>query len=278
MGIVFFCQSCGSRFEVDPRMAGRKGRCKKCGQFMEIPQAEQIASMAAMPALAAAAVGGGGVPGPAAASPSIGGWLKTGAISQVALAPLTLDRVPIRKRKPDPLDDAEDSKPYVLARPLIEDRGRAKVQDNVVLRLWRQQLGGLMKIFRKINQAAYLLSVPFIMILLLGTAVRSRPMAMLGAAAVVVLNIGRLAAGVVNLALVPFRDGLDWKKMKNPLRRVAEPALTVGLVGLAFLFIPWLSTGEPAKRGIAGFIGSLEKRTQDEMDKAKALIEPKKLP
>ena len=23
MGIVFFCQSCGARFEVDPRMAGK---------------------------------------------------------------------------------------------------------------------------------------------------------------------------------------------------------------------------------------------------------------
>ena len=54
MGIVFFCQSCGARFEVDPRMAGKTGRCKKCGQTMSIPRAEQIASIAAMPALAAA--------------------------------------------------------------------------------------------------------------------------------------------------------------------------------------------------------------------------------
>ena len=278
MGIVFFCQSCGARFEVDPRMAGKKGRCKKCGQFMEIPLAEQIASMAAMPALAAAAVGGVGVPGPGAAGSSIGAWLKEGAVSQVALAPLTVDRMPLFKKKPDPLDDAEDSKPYVLAKPLVENRGRAKVQDNVVLRVWRQQLGGIMKIFRTINQAAYLLSVPFIMILLLGTAVRNRPMAMFGATVVVLLNIGRLVSGAANLAIVPFRDGLDWKKMKKPLRRVAEPALTIGLVGLAFVFVPWLATGEPAKRGIGGVIGSLEKRTQEELEKAKALTEPKKQP
>ena len=116
MGIVFFCQSCGARFEVDPRMAGKRGRCKKCGQFMEIPLAEQIASMAAMPALAAAAVGGG-VPGPGAAGPSIGAWLKAGAVSQAALAPITqtVDRLPRFKKKPDALDDAEDSKPYMLA-------------------------------------------------------------------------------------------------------------------------------------------------------------------
>ena len=39
MGIVFFCQSCGARFEVDPRMAGKRGHCKKCGQIMTIPRA-----------------------------------------------------------------------------------------------------------------------------------------------------------------------------------------------------------------------------------------------
>ena len=59
MGIVFFCQSCGARFEVDPRMAGMKGHCKKCGQYMAIPRAQEIASMAAMPALASGSARGG---------------------------------------------------------------------------------------------------------------------------------------------------------------------------------------------------------------------------
>jgi hypothetical protein len=26
MGIVFFCQSCGARFEVNPQMAGKRGQ------------------------------------------------------------------------------------------------------------------------------------------------------------------------------------------------------------------------------------------------------------
>ena len=118
MGIVFFCQSCGARFEVDPRMAGKKGRCKKCGQYMTIPRAEEIASMAAMPALAVAGVGAGvaaasggrrrvdrllaqggdqpGGPGADHARPDAGSATKKPAIA---------------------LDDAEDSKPYVLAQP-----------------------------------------------------------------------------------------------------------------------------------------------------------------
>jgi len=28
MNIVFFSESCGARFEVDPRMAGKKGHCR----------------------------------------------------------------------------------------------------------------------------------------------------------------------------------------------------------------------------------------------------------
>ena len=272
MGIVFFCQSCGARFEVDPRMAGKKGRCKKCGQGMEIPKAEQIASMMAVPALAASAVRGPTEPG--GAGTSIGSWLREGAISQAGLAPLTqtVDRLPRFKKKPDALDDAEDSKPYVLAKPERTRGGRVKVQDNVVLRAWRNQLGGIIKIFRGINQTAYLISVPFLMILILGAVLKNRHMAMFGATVVVLLNIGRLVSGAVNLAIIPLRDGIDPKKMKKPMRRVIEPAITIVAVILAFVFIPWLSTGGAAKGNLADRIRaetkSLEGTVKGEVNKA----------
>ena len=137
-----------------------------------------------------------------------------------------------------------------------EIRGRVEAQDNVVVRVWRRQLGGVQKLFRKINQAAYLVSVPFLMILLLGAVVGNRPMALFGATVVVLLNIGRLVAGVANLAVIPFRDGINLNKMKKPLRRVIEPAVTIGLVVLAFTFIPWLSSGQSAKGSIADRIRS----------------------
>ena len=104
MGIVFFCQSCGARFEVDARMAGKKGRCKNCGQYMTVPKAEHLASMG-MPALAMA---GAGLPqaawpcpgparspraGPVAAGPphvpsSMSDWLNA-SMSKIGLAPLS---------------------------------------------------------------------------------------------------------------------------------------------------------------------------------------------
>ena len=54
-----------------------------------------------------------------------------------------------------------------------------------------------------------------------------------------------------NLAIIPFRDGINMGKMKKPLRRVIEPAVTIGLVIVAFIFIPWLSSGLAAKGNIA---------------------------
>jgi hypothetical protein len=278
MGIVFFCQSCGARFEVDPRMAGKRGHCKKCGQYMSIPREEEIASMAAMPALAMAGAGAGvaavgGGPAGAVGGASIGAWLKAG-ISQAVLAPITLDRMPLGQKKPtkpSPLDDAEDSKPYVLAQPVLETRGRAGRQGNVVLNLWRRQVGGFQKLFRKMHQAAYLISVPFLMILILGVVLGSRQMALLGATVVVLLNIGRLAAGVANLSLVPLRDGINLSKMKKPIWRVAEPALTIGLVFLAFGFIPWLRHGPPTKGSITERLGAdardLKREMKGEVDR-----------
>jgi hypothetical protein len=74
-------------------------------------------------------------------------------------------------------------------------------------------------------------------------AVKSRPLALFAATFVVLLNIGRIVAGVGNLAVVPLRDGLHARKMKKPVRRLIEPVVTIGLVILAFTFIPWLSAG-----------------------------------
>jgi hypothetical protein len=37
MSITFACGSCGKSFTVDDKFAGKKGKCKQCGEMMEIP-------------------------------------------------------------------------------------------------------------------------------------------------------------------------------------------------------------------------------------------------
>jgi hypothetical protein len=286
MGIVFFCQSCGARFEVDPRTAGKRGHCKKCGQIMTVPRAEEIASMSAIPALASAVGGTGPATGRRPAKPPVGSpltsWLESG-LSDAVLAPITLDRMPLgqkRPTKPSPLDDAEDSKPYVLSEPIREERGAVRSHDYVALRVWRGQIGGIQKVLRWLNETAYLISVPFIMMLLLGTVARIHWVAVLGAVVVVLLNIGRLITAAANLAIAPFREGLNWKRVKKPLRRLIEPVMVIGLVVLAFAFIPFLSTGKPSTKGVAGRINAglnaLEKRALGELDTARSIEESQK--
>jgi DNA-directed RNA polymerase subunit RPC12/RpoP len=280
MSVVFFCQSCGSRFEVDARMAGKKGRCKKCGEQMTVPARGKAAAPAATPhrvtvgASTAVAAGVGSATSPAP------GWLGEVEASKVSLAPLTVDRMPaLKKPTMFPEDDQADSKPYVLAQPERRSGGRVVTQVSKAKILWRSQLSAIARVFRWMNQAAYLISVPFLMILLLGILVRSHAMANFGAVVVVLLNIARLATGLVNIVVIPFRDGLDFRKLKKPIRRVIEPVVTIGLVGVAFAVIPWLSKSDGSdgtmKGRIRGEIKKIERKLQDVKDgtskKAKAL-------
>jgi hypothetical protein len=294
MNIVFFCQSCGARFEVPPTSAGKKGRCKKCGQMMAIPQAQELASMMAMPALSAAAVGAGAGVGTRAGAREAKsgdslGWLAA-ANSNVGLAPITEDRVPVfgarKPIKPKYDEDLGDSKPYLLAPPVlaVKSRGAAGRPVSGVKMLWRKELGGVQKLFRWMNETAYLISVPFLMLLLIG-AIFNRHLALIGATAVVLLNAGRIFTGIANLAVVPFRDGLfqgilflippftffylssHWNKMKKPTMRIVTPIVTICAVFLAFVLIPSLRADHkpPALKNLKNEIGKDVKAIGGEM-------------
>ena len=185
--------------------------------------------------------GSAGTARASAGARSMGDWLKV-SMSKIGLAPLTLDGIPKRAAKPSPLDDAEDSKPYALEKPDRRDAHRHDARPaNAVVVAWKHEMGLIGRVFRWMNESAYLVSIPFVIILLFGIVVKTRPIALFGATFVVLLNIGRIAAGVANLAVVPLRDGLNLRKLKKPVRRVIEPVVWIGGVVLAFTFIPWLS-------------------------------------
>ena len=302
MAIVFFCQSCGARFEVAPRLAGKKGRCKTCGQVMHVPKAEELASMSSMPALAASgerraaaaaiaaavpvarastlatagrrgAASGGGKP------QSMNDWLDQ-SLSKIGLAPLSRAAIPKKPFLPSALDDAEDSKPYVLEKPDRRSaRGKGGGPPNAVVVAWRKEISLIHKIFRWLNQSAYLASVPFIVILLFGIAVKVHGISIFGATFVVLLNIGRIVAGIADLAVIPLRDGLSPAKLKKPVRRVVEPIATIAAVWVAFAFIPWLRYSEASTGTITDRLRSTAKGLESDIkselgtvtDKAKTL-------
>jgi hypothetical protein len=210
--------------------------------------------------------------------------------SQVALAPITEQRLSALRKKPaaTPLDDASFSGLYKVASmpslPAYRSSGKAA---GAITRGYRHQMGKVQGLFRWINQSAYLVSVPFLMILLVGVISGSQSLMAIGAIAVVVLNIGRLLAGLANLVVIPFRESpmqgafflippltfiymyQNWEKVRKPVLRIIGPIGTIGLVALAYLVAPYLhseqargslgdqlrSGAESARAGIGGKFG-----------------------
>jgi hypothetical protein len=111
--------------------------------------------------------------------------------------------------------------------------------------------------------------VPFIMLLLFGAVTRNRHLAVLGATVVIVLNIGRIISGFADVVLVPMRDGINWKRLKKPLRRLIEPILTIGFVAAAFMFLPSLSKGAPRRE--PGVLQKLQEKVEQEQAAIKDL-------
>jgi hypothetical protein len=299
---------------VEDRLAGRAARCKRCGSRTTIPGNRQAAAAKAPAGNAAAALADGGparaaapkaapaaAPGAAkAAAPAMAAvrplnWLDA-VTSQVALAPITEQRISaLRKQKPSPLDDASFTGLYKVASAasLPALKGAAGKPAGAVTRMYRHEMGKIQGLFRWINQSAYLVSVPFLIILLLGVVTDNQTLMTLGGLIVVALNIGRFIAGMANLLVIPFRDSpiqgvlflippltfiylaKNWQKVRKPVQRVVGPIGTIGLVILAFVIAPMLHGGlkkdESLKDQVTEGVGSAKEAFSRKLEKASNL-------
>lgn len=303
--IHFECPACAAPFDVDERLAGRVGRCKRCGGRMKIPShgaSEAVPAHAAAGgarAVAAAAATPNGPrlspiasmvpsrPQPSLAAGRPINWLEA-VNSQVALAPISIDNLRGLGNRPSPMDEPSIPGPYKLATapslPALEVSGSKPA--GALTRGYRHGMGKVQKLFRWINESAYFVSVPFLMCLLLGLAVGNHSLMVLGATAVVVLNLGRIVAGVANLVVIPFRESPikgvlflippitfvymaeHWHKMERPVKRIVGPILTIGLVALAFLAEPWIrgeSKSKGSKDQVKASAGSLKNNVANQI-------------
>jgi hypothetical protein len=224
-------------------------------------------------------------------------WLQA-VTSQVALAPISVDQVPGLRARPSFADEPSVAGPYKLATapslPAVQaSKGRAA---GAVTRGYRQGMGQVQKVFRWLNQSAYLVSVPFLMCLLLGLAVRNHGLVVLGATVVVLLNLGRIVAGLANLVVIPFRESpiqgifflippitfiylaQHWNKVKRPVQRIIGPIVTIGFVALSFVVEPYLK-GEGKPKGsiqdqVRSGIGSVRQGAREGISEAEKLNLP----
>jgi hypothetical protein len=200
-------------------------------------------------------------------------WIDA-VTSSAALAPISeagLRPAAISKRVADALreDDQPDKIAYsVQSLPAAPAVGPQSKAAGPVARMYRGNIGLIQKILRWINDFSYLVSIPFIGLILMGAVTKNRSLAILGATAVVLLNLGRLVTGMMNLLAIPFKESPTqgvfflippftffyiaqrWNKLKKPLKRVIEPLVTLLLVFLAFAFLPSLRRSGDASASI----------------------------
>ena len=91
------------------------------------------------------------------------------------------------------------------------------------------------------------------------------------------LNLGRIVSGLANIVVIPFRESpvkgiiflippftffymnKHWNTLRRPTQRVIGPLLTVGLVFLAFSFVPSLSKKDSGASGLGDRLQSKAK-------------------
>ena len=266
MTIAFSCRRCATRFKVSDRLAGKKARCKKCGGNLLVPKPPPTAASVAASGLFRMGTAQPDPPPSAAARhPASKPPDRSAAPASLGLVPISEDNLKPVARGPTPRWDDDDSIEYEMEKPAATPAGKRPSQ----LPPSRRQLvwgrGGiaeaLLIALRKISDFAYLISMPFLLLILLAIVLKQRELAVIAAVCVIVLNVVRLGLDGFVLFTLAFKKGplhgvlffippftfyylnTRGKVIQEALRRFLGPALPIAGVVLLFIFVPWLRGG-----------------------------------
>ncbi len=265
--IAFSCQRCATRFKVPDSLAGKKAHCKKCGQSLQVPQAR-----AAVAAVAATGLFRMGTVQPDQAPAPRTRQTESQPVGQPAAPSLRLAPIPSQDDlKPiDPkrerLWEEDDGVEYELAKPVEVAAAnaaslRTQPRSSVV---WGR--GGIAEVLliaiRKISDYTYLVSIPFLLLMLTAIILKQRELAITAGVIVVLLNLVRLCMDGFVLVTLAFKHGpvqgvlffippftfyylsKRGKVMKEALSRFLGGALPIFGVLLLVILVPWLRGDE----------------------------------
>jgi DNA-directed RNA polymerase subunit RPC12/RpoP len=121
---------------------------------------------------------------------------------------------------------------------------------------WRAGVGSVLRLFRWVDTWAYLISIPFVVLMILGIAAENRSLIHTGAVVVVLANYGRFWADLLAFFVRPYKDGplqglaflfppymvyylaTRWDAMKKIVRRIATSCIPILAVVLVYAFDP----------------------------------------
>jgi hypothetical protein len=148
---------------------------------------------------------------------------------------------------------------------------------------WRGAVGTLLKLLRLIDSSAYLISVPFLMLMLFGIIVENPGFMHTGAVVVVLANYGRFWTDLLALFIRPYKDGplqglaflfppytvyyltRHWVRVKPIVRRIATSCIPIVLVVLAYAFLPFSSSSVKDLNDIPGRIEAGEQELRKDI-------------
>jgi hypothetical protein len=285
MFLVFACEHCGKRIRVDARSQGRRGRCGNCGQVMRIPHVEAPAHA---PAPAAEAPFRLSPPEPPPEVPRALPVLEEPEHAQRYVddeEPSRFDLIEdddgsetaspappeIERGLRELAEFQKDQRPYALAdtpgsRSFFGWRGEAGPAGWWYSK-WRAGVSSVLRVLRWVDDWAYLISVPFLVLMIVAIAIANRGLVHLGAVVVVLANYGRFWADLLSVFVRPFKEGplhglaflfppyglyylaTRWDHFKPTFRRILTSCIPIVLVVLAYAFLPSVN---PAVKDVQG--------------------------
>ena len=157
---------------------------------------------------------------------------------------------------------------------------------------WRAwQVGSVLKLLRWVDTWAYLISVPFLMLMIFGITVANRAFVHTGAVVVVLANYGRFWADLIAFFLRPYKDGplqgvaflfppytfyyltRHWDRMKAIVRRMATSCIPIVLVVLAYAYIPPVDPEVAKVQGVRAKIKAAKQELDMDIDSELTKVE-----
>ena len=267
MKIAFACQHCGHQLVADAALAGRVGRCRSCGRRVTVPEGQAAAK--ATPSSAAPKK----KPLPAAPPPA------RPAAGDYRLRPVT----PVHEPALEVPGWGDDDSEMVVVRPPVPVASRpSRAEPTPWLKAYRACFSLLVNATTWISETSYTVSLILLILSVASGMIGQHSLATWGVRGIIGLNLVGLAGDVASLVNLSFRkDPLrgalfllppatlyylwtDWRRYRDTVNRMRIPLMTLAFVGVAYLFVPWLSGGNDQETSVVAtaerVVGDLEER------------------
>jgi hypothetical protein len=232
MKITFTCEHCGHQFAVDESLAGKHGRCKSCGQEMNVPSPGF--RLEPLPEAVTAGSDAAKQSAPAKQSPGPDNSRK----ERVNLAPVE----EASRRGSSSEEDLDDGTPYEIDKD-FEPPQSAVPSSSVPLLMearagWRHTVRGLLGTLSKFEDAIYLVLMLFWLIGAVAFLFELKPLAWSMLGLLVICSLLLLLLGGFEVFVKPFQESLRhglafvlippyaiyyiatrWKQMKRPFKK-----------------------------------------------------------